>query len=164
LDDNTYSKFLKDFNNIRFNNSEFDSFRVFKSNKSNLYSFDNLLSNNVYFYDNTLPVSIFSYSNDIEYITEGFIPFEENDEYFNEYFKVLLNKLINNQEHYRKNNRCVEFVCTLLSYLYDNSDNHYFKTSIKDKISILKNGLDEYLPFSRLFLDRPKDSIILNHF
>lgn len=129
---------------------------VFRSNKNNLFSYNELMSDDNVYYTSRARGNIFAGQ---EYIIEPYVnDYSEGD------YLILFDKVKANIEILRQNSIGKDTVCNILSIVVDNIENDDIIKEIQCDIDVLQNRRGDFLPFSKLLCERPDNSILFDDF
>lgn len=134
--------------------SDIEAIPVFRSNKNNLYSWEELQSDINVYYLSQAAGQLFVGQ---EYIIE---PICEN--YDAEDYSILFDKIKSNLENLRETAMGRDAVCQILCMIAENCS--HYEYDIRNEIAVLQNWKDGYLPFSELFEDRLEGTILFDNF
>ncbi|MCF0158966.1 MAG: hypothetical protein HUJ83_10710, partial [Veillonella sp.] len=127
--------------------------KVFRTNKGNLYSFNELKGTaNVYY-------SIEEGMNfgECECVIETLSGLT-----ISSYLGNLFNKIKTNIAVFRLNDSAKEDAANLLSWIV--SKDALYTSRVRNEIMLLQNWHDQYVPFEDLFLVRPQDTILFDNY
>lgn len=130
-----------------------DNYKLFRSNKGNLYSLTELQS-----------------SDNVYYAIEEGVPFGDCEHLENcltdidlqVYLVQLFGKVKANIETLRTNESTREDAANMLGWIIDKNEN--YANRVKSEIKLLSNWHEEYLSFSELFEERPKDTLLFDNY
>lgn len=133
--------------------SDIINIKLFRTNKRNLYSYNELKSTvNVYYpYEENMKFG------DCEHINEILSDIDENS-----YRQQLLDKIKTNIESFRLNDSTIDDAANLLAWI--GKDNEYYTKKIRHDIPLLQNWYEEYVSFDDLLSERPKDTILFDNY
>lgn len=147
-----YNKFIDFVDKNKFD-GKVAQYKLFRTNKGNLYSFIELKSNyNIYY-----PCESGMKFGDCEH-TEFVLTGVDT----NIYIAQLFDKIKFNIEELRSNESTVEDVANLLDWILSKDGNYFPK--VRQNIALLKNHHDQYAPFKDLFIDRPNGTILFDNY
>ena len=127
--------------------------KIFRSNKGNIYSYNELKSTaNIYY-----PFEDGMKFGECEHINETLSDIDENT-----YLAILFEKIKANIESFRLTDSSKDDAANLLSWIA--SKKEYYDTRIKNEICLLQNWHDSYQPFDNLMIERPNDTILFDNF
>ena len=127
--------------------------KIFRSNKGNLYSYNELKSTaNIYY-----PFEDGMKFGECEHINETLSDIDENT-----YLAILFEKIKANIETFRLTDSSKDDAANLLAWIA--AKNEYYGTRIKTEICLLQNWHDSYLSFDNLLIERPKDTILFDNY
>lgn len=127
--------------------------KIFRSNKGNLYSYNELKSTaNIYY-----PFEDGMKCGECEHINETLSDIDENT-----YLSILYEKIKANIESFRLTDSSKDDAANLLAWIV--AKNEYYGTRIKSEICLLQNWHDSYLSFDNLLVERPKDTILFDNY
>ena len=152
LSNTDYSAFQKLCDSHKFEQG-LSSVKLFRTNKGNLYSYDELKSNIGVYY----PIEAGMQFGDCEHLVE---PLSETD--VNRYVINLLEKIQTNINAFRESDSSKDDACNLLAWIASKNSNLVSK--IKSEIALLPNWHDDYLPFCELLSVRPNDTILFDKY
>lgn len=133
--------------------SDIINIKLFRTNKRNLYSYNELKSTvNVYYpYEENMKFG------DCEHINEILSDIDESS-----YRQQLLDKIKTNIESFRLNDSTIDDAANLLAWI--GKDNEYYTKKIKHDILLLQNWHDEYISFDNLLSERPNGTILFDNY
>lgn len=127
--------------------------KIFRSNKGNLYSYNELKSTaNVYY-----PLEDGMKFGECEYINEILSNID-----LSSYLSNLFEKIKSNIATFRVSDSTKDDAANLLSWIAAKSD--VYISRIKSEIYLLQNWHDRYEAFENLLLERPKDTILFDNY
>ncbi len=129
------------------------AFKLFRTNKGNLYSFEELQSNaNVYYpIEESMP---FGECEHLEYCLTGID--------LTKYITQLYEKIKTNIESLRVSDSTREDIANLLQWITGKNENYLNR--IKTEIKLLPNWHNDYYAFEDLFEERPAGSILFDYY
>ena len=137
-----------------------ESVPLFLSNKGNVFSYKELLSDcPIFVYGEDNDPSFFDRSLDIEYIL-GPISYESSDGTDN-IGTINVKKIVKNLDFFRESTSRTDVACHLLQMCSSYSRT---RLPIRKNVPLLQNLAGEYVPFCDLFRERPEDTTLYNSF
>ena len=147
-----YNEFTK-VSDIHKNDPGVINNKIFRSNKGNLYSYNELKSTaNIYY-----PFEDGMKFGECEYIYETLSDIDENT-----YLAVLFEKIKANIVSFRLTDSSKDDAANLLAWIVAKNENYGMR--IKTEIYLLQNWHDCYLSFDNLMLERPKETILFDNY
>lgn len=136
------------------------SIPLFRSNKGNVYSYKELLSDcPVFIYGEDDDPSFFDRCLEIEYLL-GPIAYESSDGTDN-IGTVNIKKIVKSIDFFRESTSRTDVACHLLKMC---SGYNRTTTPIRKNVPLLQNLAGKYVPFCDLFRERPEDTTVYNSF
>ena len=147
-----YNQFIEFVDKKKFD-AKIAQYKLFRTNKGNLYSFLELKSKyNVYY-----PCESGMKFGDCEH-TESVLTGIDNSIYLAQ----LFDKIKANIEELRSNESTVDDVANLLDWILSKDGSYLPK--VRQEIALLKNHHDKYAPFKELFVERPNGTILFDNY
>lgn len=129
------------------------SYKLFRTNKGSLYSYNELKStSNVYY-----PFEDGMHFGECEHICEVLSDIEQSS-----YLENLFEKIKTNIDSFRFSDSTKDDAANLLAWIVSKSD--FFIPRVKSEIFLLTNWHDKYDSFENLLLERPKDTILFDNY
>lgn len=149
---NSYAEFHKLSDGHKTDSRVLNS-KVFRSNKGNLYSYEELKSTaNIYFpFENGMRFG------ECEYITEKLSGIE-----LTTYLAILFEKIKANIASFRLSDSTKDDCANLLLWIATQND--YYTSRIKSEIYLLQNWHEEFESFENLMTDRPQGTILFDNY
>ena len=127
--------------------------KIFRTNKGNLYSFNELKSTaNVYY-----PFEDGMKFGECEHIHEVLTNIDVNT-----YLSNLFDKIKTNIASFRMSDSTKDDAANLLAWI--ESKNEYYSSKIKSEICLLQDWHDAFISFDKLMVERPKDTILFDNY
>lgn len=149
-------KDYEDFQNIADGNkykSDVCKYKLFRTNKGKLYSFEELQSNqNVYY-----PIEEKMPFGECEHIISPLSDIERSS-----YINNLFQKIKTNIIEFRKSDSTKDDAANLLAWIVAKDASYAYR--LKPEISLLSNRHDEYCPFGEIFEERPDNTILFDNY
>ena len=147
-----YSEFQKIVDDKK-SESDIATFKLFRTNQGNVYSFVELQSNaNVYY-----PIESGISFGDCEHLEDCLTGIDTN-----KYLSQLYGKIKSNIDILRANDSTCEDAANLLSWIISKDSTYLSK--IKSEIKLMQNMHGEYLPFNELLDERPEGTILFDNY
>ncbi len=134
--------------------NEILNIKVFYSNRSNLYSWNEL--------QDTINVFYLSDSADIVFAGQEYIIESMMKDYKNADYQILYNKVESNILTLRSTSIGKNTACEILSLIVSNVPS--LSVKVKTEIAVLQNWKDQYLPFCDLMAERPDGTILFDNY
>lgn len=147
-----YNKFIEFVDKKKFN-GQISQYKLFRTNKGNLYSFLELKSNyNVYY-----PCESGMKFGDCEHTDFVLTGVDTSI-----YLEQLFGKIKANIDELRSNESTVEDAANMLDWILSKEGSYLPK--VKQEIALLKNHHDQFAPFKDLFAERPDGTILFDNY
>ena len=152
LSDETYAHFFEMADTNKYHTAVI-GLRLFRSNRGNLYSFEELKStSNIYFaIEANIPFG------DCERIVEILSDIDRKN-----YLEELFKKIKANIDYFQSSDSAKEDAANLLAWIQQ--QDAAFVGRIRSEIPLFQNWHDEYVPFKQLLLGRPEGSILFDNY
>lgn len=153
-----YKKFHKACIAELWHDTNYQTTKLFRSNKGNLYSKTEILSSSrILFFNDVVKKDVFEAWDDAEFIEEPITLMAEP------YLECLYNKIAGNESYFASTNASKELACTILS-LYVSISSAYDKKDKVSRLAILSNRLGQRVSFDQLFYSRPDSTVLFDNF